>query len=134
MAQCRHNQSRFKTEWAQWIRCTPEIDFLRGEPGSVVTGDFLDDTSLSLLSIKMVKAFLDVGLYESMACARWGATKWVQNEPRGVADSTYDDGVPLPPSFVNQVHRANHAGPHGRNLQTWSLPGQVQGTPLLPPI
>ena len=66
-------------------------------------GDFLDDTSLSLLLIKMVKAFLDVGLYESMAWARWGATKWVQDEPRAVADNTYDDGVPLLPSFVNQV-------------------------------
>ena len=51
----------------------------------------------------MVKAFLDVGLYESMAWARWGATKWVQNEPRAVADNSYDDGVPLPPSFMNEV-------------------------------
>lgn len=51
----------------------------------------------------MVKAFLDVGLYESMCWARWGATKWVQNEPRAVADNTYDSEIPLPPSFVNQV-------------------------------
>jgi hypothetical protein len=35
--------------------------------------DFLDDTSLSILDMKLVKAFLDVGLfYESMAWARWG--------------------------------------------------------------
>ena len=27
------------------------------------------------------QGFLDVGLYESMAWARWGASKWVQNEP-----------------------------------------------------
>ena len=38
-----------------------------------------------------------------MAWARWGATKWVQNEPRAVADNSYDDGVPLPPSFMNEV-------------------------------
>ena len=51
----------------------------------------------------MVKAFLNVGLYESMAWARWGATKWVQNEPRAVADNSYDNGVPLPTSFMNEV-------------------------------
>ena len=103
MAQARHNKTRFKAEGSPCIRCTPEIDFLRGEPGSILMGDFLDDTSLSLLSMKMVKAFLEVGLYESMAWARWGATKWVQNEPRAVADNSYDDGVPLPPSFMNEV-------------------------------
>ena len=36
-------------------------------------GDFLDDTSLSMMDMKLVKAFLDVGLYESMTWARWGA-------------------------------------------------------------
>ena len=59
----------------------PQKDFLRGEPGSVVMGDFLDDATLSLLPMKFLKAFLDVGLYESMCWARWGATKWVSNEP-----------------------------------------------------
>ena len=76
-------------------------------PGSVLMGDFLDDTSLSLLSMKVVKAFLDVGLYESMCWARWGATKWVQNEPRAAADNTYDPDVPLPPSFVPQISFEN---------------------------
>lgn len=103
MAQVRQNKTRFNLEGLPCIRCTPEIDFLRGEQGSVLMGDFLDDTSLSLLSMKMVKAFLDVGLYESMCWARWGATKWVQNEPRAVADNTYDSEIPLPPSFVKQV-------------------------------
>eukprot|EP00438_Fugacium_kawagutii_P023266 Skav224631 [mRNA] locus=scaffold1903:97011:98423:- [translate_table: standard] len=103
MAQVRYNKERFQAEGEPCIRCTPEIDFLRGEPGSILMGDFLDDTSLSLLSMKMVKAFLDVGLYESMAWARWGATKWAQNEPRAVADNTYDDGAPLPPSFIQEV-------------------------------
>ena len=103
MAQVRYNKAHFNLEGEPCIRCTPEIDFLRGEAGSILMGDFLDDTSLSLLSVKMVKAFLDVGLYESMCWARWGATKWVQNEPRTVADNTYDDGVKLPPSFVPQV-------------------------------
>lgn len=103
MAQARHNKTHFQAEGSPCIRCTPEIDFLRGEAGSIIMGDFLDDTSLATLSMKMVKAFLDVGLYESMAWARWGATKWVQNEPRAVADNTYDEGVPLPPSFIQEV-------------------------------
>ena len=104
MAQARHNKTHFNIEGDPCIRCTPEIDFLRGEAGSILMGDFLDDTSLSILSVKMVKAFLDVGLYESMCWARWGATKWVQNEPRAIADNTYDDDVPLPPSFVPQIN------------------------------
>ena len=103
ITQVRYNKTRFKAEGSPCIRCIPEIDFLRGEPGSILMGDFLDDTSLSLLNMKMVKAFLDVGLYESMAWVRLGATKWVQNEPRAIADNSYDDGVPLPPSFMNEA-------------------------------
>jgi len=66
-------------------------------------GDFLDDTSLNLLDMKLVKPFLDVGLYEPMVWARWGASKWAQNEPRAVADNTYDGDVQLPPDFVHQI-------------------------------
>ena len=43
MAQARHNKTRFNLSGAPCIRCTPEIDFLRG---AVLMGDFLDDTSL----------------------------------------------------------------------------------------
>ena len=75
------------------IRCTPELDFLRGEPGSVTMGDFLDDGTLSQLPMKFLKAFLDAGLYESMYWARWGATKWVSNEPQAVADNSYGSSV-----------------------------------------
>lgn len=39
--------------------------------------------------------------------ARWGATKWVQNEPRAAADNTYDPDVPLPPSCVRQISFQN---------------------------
>ena len=70
MAQVRHNQARFNLDGHPCVRCTPELDFLRGEPGRVLMGDFLDDTSLSILDMKLVKAFLDVGLYESMAWER----------------------------------------------------------------
>ena len=98
MAQARHNKVRFQARDAPCIRCTAEIDFLRGEPGSVVMGDFLDDTTLRSLSTKVLKYFLDVGLYESMVWARWGATKWVQNEPRACADNTWDEDA-LPDVF-----------------------------------
>ncbi|CAJ1352020.1 unnamed protein product [Effrenium voratum] len=103
MAQVRHNKARFNLSGQPCIRSTPEIDFLRGEQGSVLMGDFLDDTSLHMLPTKLLKAFLDVGLYESMCWARWGATKWVQNEPRAVADNTYDDGVSEEPAYANTV-------------------------------
>ncbi|CAJ1407201.1 unnamed protein product [Effrenium voratum] len=103
MAQVRHNKARFNLSGQPCIRSTPEIDFLRGEQGSVLMGDFLDDTSLHMLPMKLLKAFLDVGLYESMCWARWGATKWVQNEPRAVADNTYDDGVSEEPAYANTV-------------------------------
>ncbi len=72
------------------VRVTPEIDFLRGEPGSLTMGDFLDDGSLNQLPSKMVKALLDVGQFESMCWARWGATKWVKGEPRAIGDQIYD--------------------------------------------
>ena len=66
-------------------------------------GDFLDNISLNILDMKLVKAFLDVGLYESMAWARWGASKWVQNQPRAVADNTYDAGLDLPYDFLDHI-------------------------------
>ena len=66
-------------------------------------GDFLDDATLSQLPIKFLKAFLDVGLYESMCWARWGATKWVSNEPRAVADNSYGSSVDEEPAFMNHV-------------------------------
>lgn len=103
MAQARHNVTRFNLNGAASIRCTPEMDFLRGEPGSVLMGDFLDDTALNILDLKLVKAFLDVGLYESKAWARRGASKWVQNQPRAAADNTYDDQLDLPYDFLDHI-------------------------------
>lgn len=75
MAQCRFNSSRFNVEGKPCVRCTPEIDFLRGEPGTAIMGDFLDDPCTQSLGMKALKSLLDVGLYESMSWARWGAVK-----------------------------------------------------------
>lgn len=91
MAMCRRNARVNGLDPADCsIRVTPEIDFLRGEPGDILMGDFVDDGCLNLLPPKMVKALLDVGQYESMCWARWGATKWKKGEPRCLADQTYD--------------------------------------------
>jgi hypothetical protein len=57
MAQVRHNQARFNLDGHPCVRCTPELDFLRGEPGCVLMGDFLDDTSLSNLDMKLFVFF-----------------------------------------------------------------------------
>ena len=90
MAQCRLNCERFQLQEKPCLRCTPEIDFLRGEAGFVGMGDFLDDPEMQHVGVKILKAFLDVGLFESMAWARWGAAKWVQNQPRAVAANAYE--------------------------------------------
>ena len=67
-------------------------------------GGFLDDTtSLNILDMKLVKAFLDVGLCDSMAWARWGASKWVQNQPTAVPDNTYEDGLDIPLTFLDYI-------------------------------
>ena len=58
------------------------------------------------VGVKTLKSVLDVGLFESMAWARWGAAKWVQNQPRAIAASAYearaDEGDHLVPSLPFQ--------------------------------
>lgn len=93
MAQCRLHCERFQLQDKSCVRCAPEIDFLRGEAGSVGMGDFLDDPDMQHVGVKILKAFLDVGLFESMV--------WVQNQPRAVAANAYearaDEGDKLVP-------------------------------------
>ena len=38
-----------------------------------------------------------------MAWARWGASKWVQNQPRAVAVNAYDDGLDIPHDFLDYI-------------------------------
>ncbi len=79
MAMARYNISKYNLEDVQpCIRVSPEIDFFRGQPGQKSMGDFLDDSNLAQLPMKIVKAFTDIGQRESMSWARWGAAKWVQ--------------------------------------------------------
>lgn len=101
MAQCRFNQKKFNIAEDPSIRCSPELDFFRGEAGTVIIGDFLDDPCTQTLGLKALKSLLDVGLYESMSWARWGAVKWVQNQPRALAANAYDADVDEGESFVS---------------------------------
>ena len=66
MAQRRFNQKEFNVGGDPSIRRSPEIDFLRGEAGTVIMGAFLDDPCTQSLGLKALKSLLDVGLYESM--------------------------------------------------------------------
>ena len=100
MAQRRFNQKKFNIAGERSIRCSPEIVFLRGEAGTVIMGDFLDDPCTKSLGLKALKSLLDVGLYESMSWARWGAVKWAQNEPRALAANAYEAGVDEGESFI----------------------------------
>lgn len=91
---------KYQVDGEPCIRCSPEIDFLRGEAGTVIMGDFLDDPCTQTLGLKALKSLLDVGLYESMSWARWGAVKWVQNQPRALAANAYEAGVDEGESFI----------------------------------
>lgn len=82
-----------RREDAPCLRCTPEVNFLGGESSVVKMGDFLDDPEMQHVGVKILKSFLDVGLFEAMAWARWGASKWVQNQPRAIAANAYDARV-----------------------------------------
>jgi len=97
-AQVRHNSIRFDPEGTPCIRCAPELGFLQGEPGPVTT----DDSTLPQLPMRFLKAFLDVGLYESMWWARW-LPEWVSNEPRALADNSYGSSVDEEPAFMDHV-------------------------------
>ncbi|CAK0886200.1 unnamed protein product [Prorocentrum cordatum] len=81
MAMCRRSARANGLDPARCpIRVTPEIDFLRGEPGDILMGGFVDDGRSNLLPPKMVKALLDVGR----------ATPWKMGEPRCMADQACD--------------------------------------------
>ena len=65
MAPCRFNHKKFNVAEEPRIRCSLEIEFLRGEAGTVIMGDFLDDPCTQSLGLKALMSLLDVGLYEA---------------------------------------------------------------------
>ena len=116
MGMCRMNKKRFDKQGDVCFRATNEFDFLRGLVGHVLMGDFLDDGGLPFIVFKILLAFLNVGDFESMVWARWGAAKWVQTQPRVIADNAYnphaqpDNEMPTVPhaDFVKMVEVAFH--------------------------
>ena len=89
LSQGRHNHATYQSEHAPCLRVTTEFDFLRGELGNITMCDFLDDGGVFMIILKCLLAFTDVGLWEAVAWARWGLTKWVQKQPRGFSDNAY---------------------------------------------
>ncbi len=47
-------------------RSTPELDFLRGEEGSIYRPDVLDDADIYLCLVKVLKAFFNILASTSM--------------------------------------------------------------------
>lgn len=89
LSQARNNKAHLETSHEPCLRVTTEFDLLRGEPGNPVMADFLDDGGVFVIIFKALLAFTDVGLFEAMAWARWGCTKWVQKQPRGFSDNAF---------------------------------------------
>jgi len=85
-----------------WYRTATDLDFFRGETGTVDRPDGLDDADPKLIPPSKWKAFGDVGLTESMTRERWGASKWVRNQLRLFAFNPFcDDSEPAQGNTVS---------------------------------
>ena len=70
-----------------------DLDFFRGDPGTKYTPFFFDDGDASELEVRKMEAFLDVAEEETMTRERWGASKFVKNQLRLMADNLYEPDV-----------------------------------------
>jgi hypothetical protein len=80
-------------EYDPEVRVAPDLDFFRGDPGTKYSPFIFDDGDVNELETRKLKAFLDVGEDETMTRERWGASKFVKNQLRGLADNTYDESA-----------------------------------------
>ena len=71
-------------------RTAVDLDFFRGDVGTVDRPDGLDDADPRVIPPAKFKAFTDVGLVEAMTRERWGASKWVRNQLRLFAFNPHD--------------------------------------------
>ena len=92
----RHWKRKMGLSGKAIFRQACDMDFLRGEVGSVDRPDVLDDFNPKDLSGARWKAMTDVGLVEAMSRERWGAAKWVQNQARFFAINAHDDSMEPP--------------------------------------
>lgn len=72
-------------------RTASDLDFFRGEAGTVDRPDLLDDADPKTVIPPKWKAFADVGLVEAMSRERWGASKFVRNQLRIWAFNPIDE-------------------------------------------
>lgn len=87
----RYWKKKNKLEGAASYRVACDLDFFRGDVGTVDRPDALDDCDPQTITPSKWKAFCDVGLVESMTRERWGASKWVRNQLRLWAVNPFDD-------------------------------------------
>eukprot|EP00973_Karenia_brevis_P011921 1618475-Karenia_brevis.AAC.1 len=90
MAAVRRNKVVYSLDGVPCLRITPELDLLRGESGTLLMGDFFDDGDSNGQTIRKFKSLTDITEEETLAWARWGAVKWVKQQPRNWADNKYD--------------------------------------------
>lgn len=72
------------------VRTGQDLDFFRGDPGTKYTPFILDDSDIDTLNTRKAKAFLDVVEEETMTRERWGGSKFVKNQFRGITDNSFD--------------------------------------------
>jgi hypothetical protein len=71
-------------------RVAPDIDFFRGNPGTVGQPYIFDDGDIDKAEVAKIKAFMDVSEEEAMTRERWGASKFVRGQLRIAIDNKYD--------------------------------------------
>jgi hypothetical protein len=84
------------------VRVAPDLDFFRSDPGTKYSPSIFDDGDVGELETRKLKAFLDVGEDETMTRERWGASKFVKNQLRGLADNSYDESA-VPAHLPNDL-------------------------------
>ncbi|CAK0790802.1 unnamed protein product [Prorocentrum cordatum] len=84
------DQGARDTDVVPMFKTATDLDFYRDEPGERWCGCCLDDGDMSDLSVKVFKSFLDVSCREPLTRERWGASKFVQCQPRMMADNEFD--------------------------------------------
>jgi len=89
MALSRYYIERDRIDAAPGFRQASDLDFFRGEAGQLHIPCIHDDGDLDAQKPKALKAFYDVSLVDAMTRERWGAAKFVKNQPRSGAENKH---------------------------------------------
>ena len=73
------------------FRSAADLDFFRGEEGTIDRPDQLDDVDPKTITPSKWKAFTDAGLAKAMTRERWGASKWKKKQLRLWAVNPIDE-------------------------------------------